>query len=327
MAKFGKKLALRLAALSAATMALSGCYYDMGVGLYDGGYNSYDCDPYSPFDTYYDCDNGYGFYNIGYGGGWYDSFWYPGYGMYLFDNYGRRFNMSDNYRRYWGERRHQWYRDNHGRGGGYRNGNGYGQSGGGYGSVGRPQGHDRRGHDGDGRGGDHHGNGGYSNGGQGQGHYRGRGQGGRGQGRNGWNPGAQPQPGAVNTPPPAPPSAPAPQPGRWRGGSGGGGGEVHGGGRGHGRGGGRGAMIDSGGQDFVAPISSPAPEPRYRPQPNGNQGGWQGSQPSAPAPTYTPPAPAYTPPTPTYTPPPPPPETHYERPAPAPRDYGNVQPD
>ena len=126
--KLSGKVLLRIAALTTAGIALSGCTYDLGLGYasdgYGGGY--YDCDPYSQFDSYYDCDNNYGFSNIGYGGGWYDSYWYPGYGFYLFDNYGQRYNMRDNHRRYWGERRHRWYRENRGRhnDGGYRGGRG-----------------------------------------------------------------------------------------------------------------------------------------------------------------------------------------------------------
>ena len=120
MTMISKKLSLRLAALTAVTVGLSGCVYDVGLGYAsDGyGYNDYNCDPYSQFDSYYDCDNSYGFYNIGFGGGWYDSFWYPGHGYYVFDNYGRRFNMRDNHRRYWGDRRQRWYRDNRGHDGG-----------------------------------------------------------------------------------------------------------------------------------------------------------------------------------------------------------------
>jgi hypothetical protein len=143
-----RKLGLRLAALTAATVGLSGCVYDVGLGYAsdDFGYNDYDCDPYSPFDRYYACDNSYGFYNIGFGGGWYDSFWYPGHGYYVFDNYGRRFNMRDNHRRYWGDRRQRWFRDNRGHDNGYGHGrshdNGYG--------YGRGRDHDDR--RGDGRG-------------------------------------------------------------------------------------------------------------------------------------------------------------------------------
>ena len=126
MTFISKKLGLRLAALTAATVGLSGCVYDVGLGYAsDGyGYNDYDCDPYSAFDSYYDCDNSYGFYNIGFGGGWYDSFWYPGHGYYVFDNYGRRFNMRDNHRRYWGDRRQRWYRENRGHDGGRGYGHG-----------------------------------------------------------------------------------------------------------------------------------------------------------------------------------------------------------
>lgn len=115
------KLAARIAALGAATMGLSACYYDAGVGLgyYDDGYSYYDdgygCDPYSPFDSYYDCDYRGGFYNIGYGGGWYQDYWYPGYGFYIFDRGGRRHSMHDHHRRYWAGRRHEWYREHHGR--------------------------------------------------------------------------------------------------------------------------------------------------------------------------------------------------------------------
>ncbi|MEP7350268.1 MAG: hypothetical protein ABI668_10025 [Sphingorhabdus sp.] len=131
---FGAKF-LRIAALATAGLGLSGCYSTFGGDYHSAGYSAYDCDPYSPFDSYYDCDYGYGFSNIGYGGGWYDSYWYPGYGFYLFDNYGHRYPMRANHRRYWGERRHHWYRENRGRNnpGGQRNSNDDGNRGsGGY---------------------------------------------------------------------------------------------------------------------------------------------------------------------------------------------------
>ncbi len=110
-------MVMRLAALGAATWGLSGCYYDAGLGLgyYDDGYSYYDCDPYGGFDSYYDCDYRNGFYNIGYGGGWYQDYYYPGHGFYIFDRGGRRYQMYDNHRRYWGNRRHEWYREHHGR--------------------------------------------------------------------------------------------------------------------------------------------------------------------------------------------------------------------
>ena len=131
--KMRSKLVLRIAALATVGIAVSGCTYDVGLGYASDGYGYgvgsgyYDCDPYSPFDSYYNCDNGYGYSNIGYGGGWYDNLWYPGYGFFLFDNYGQRYNMRDSHRRYWGERRHRWYRENRGRNrdGGGHDGTGY----------------------------------------------------------------------------------------------------------------------------------------------------------------------------------------------------------
>jgi hypothetical protein len=117
MKNFAAKAFLKFAALGAAGLSLSGCVYDMGLGYASDGYydDAYDCDPYGGYDSYYQCDYGHGFYNIGYGGGWYDNYWYPGYGFYLFDRYGSRYPMRDNHRRYWGEQRHNWYRENRGR--------------------------------------------------------------------------------------------------------------------------------------------------------------------------------------------------------------------
>ena len=150
---FSSKIVLRIAALATATIAVSGCTYDVGLGYasdgygYGGGSDYYDCDPYSPFDNYYDCDRGYGYSNIGFGGGWYDNLWYPGYGFFLFDNYGQRYNMRDNYRRYWGERRQRWYRENYRRhdGGARRDGRNY--RGGGMDSPGWPERNGGRIHD------------------------------------------------------------------------------------------------------------------------------------------------------------------------------------
>lgn len=130
MKNFKTKALLRVAALAAAGTALSGCVYDVGLGYAsDGYYDDYGCDPYGGYDSYYDCDYRSGFYNIGYGGGWYDSFWYPGYGYYVFDNGGRRHAMRDHHRRYWGEKRHSWYREHRGRG---HDGDGYRGRGRGY---------------------------------------------------------------------------------------------------------------------------------------------------------------------------------------------------
>lgn len=123
MTRLRTRLTARIAALGVATLGLSACYYDAGVGLgyYDDGYSYYDdgygCDPYSPFDSYYDCDYRGGFYNIGYGGGWYQDYWYPGYGFYIFDRGGKRHKMYDHHRRYWSGKRHEWYREHHRRDG------------------------------------------------------------------------------------------------------------------------------------------------------------------------------------------------------------------
>ena len=219
MKMISKKLGLRLAALTAATVGLSGCVYDAGLGYAsDGyGYNDYDCDPYSAFDSYYDCDNSYGFYNIGFGGGWYDSYWYPGHGYYVFDNYGRRFNMRDNHRRYWGDRRHRWYRDNRGHNGGH----GYGRGRDHDDHRGNGRGHDRsddRGHSGGDRGSGAVGNGSWD----GRNNDRDDRRGGRGDGRRGRDNGANNGQGngAVGQPDPQPMARPGPDRRGERGGRG-----------------------------------------------------------------------------------------------------------
>lgn len=108
---------LKAALLVAAGAGLSGCVYDVGLGFASDGYydDAYGCDPYSGYDAYYNCDHGQAFSDIGFGGGWYDNYYYPGYGISLFDTFGRRYPMSEQYRRYWGERRHNWYREDRGR--------------------------------------------------------------------------------------------------------------------------------------------------------------------------------------------------------------------
>lgn len=75
------------------------------------------CDPYGDLGGYYDydCDYGHGFSDIGYAGGWFGNFYYPGYGIFLFDSLGRRYPMREEYRRYWGQRRHDYYREYRGR--------------------------------------------------------------------------------------------------------------------------------------------------------------------------------------------------------------------
>src|SRR3546814_8285386 len=105
-----------------AATALGGCYYgDVdGASYASGGDCSarygdayYDYDGYAYDDGYgYDCydasDYGSGFVNIGFGGGWYDDYYYPGYGMWMFDNYRNRYPLRDRYLNYWGGRRAWW---------------------------------------------------------------------------------------------------------------------------------------------------------------------------------------------------------------------------
>ena len=124
-----RPLSLALGAI--AVTALGGCYSD---GVYGAGYASgsdcaarygsayYDYDGYAYDDGYgYDCydasDYGGGFVNIGFGGGWYDDYYYPGYGTWMFDRYRNRYPLRDQYLNYWGGRR-AWWRHHGGRGDG-----------------------------------------------------------------------------------------------------------------------------------------------------------------------------------------------------------------
>ena len=92
---------IRPALLIAATAALGACSsYGYGgsrvsVGYSSGGYYPYS---YSRYPYY----------------GWYDGFYYPGTGYYIFDSYGRRHRWSDRHRHYWEGRRggHRDHRDN-----------------------------------------------------------------------------------------------------------------------------------------------------------------------------------------------------------------------
>lgn len=103
-------------------LSLGACTY--GGGSYGDGYvngSGYACDPYAPFDDYYACDNGYGYANIGFGGGWYDSFYYPGFGTYIFDRRGSRYAMQRHHRRHWARQRAE-FGSRHARRGGNRQG-------------------------------------------------------------------------------------------------------------------------------------------------------------------------------------------------------------
>ena len=99
---------LRTAALAAAAMVgLSGCAYN---GLYSGvsvGAGSGYYDPYGGYGYGYGAS--YPGYAYGYGAspyyGWYDDFYYPGTGYYVYDRYRRAHRWSDRHRRYWEARR------------------------------------------------------------------------------------------------------------------------------------------------------------------------------------------------------------------------------
>ncbi|MBJ7502498.1 MAG: hypothetical protein JHC57_22290, partial [Sphingopyxis sp.] len=116
------KRPLSIAFGALATTMLGGCYYGdvYGASYASGGdcaarYGDayYDYDGYAYDDGYgYDCydgaDYGSGFAQIGFGGGWYDDYYYPGYGMWMFDNYRNRYPLRGQYLNYWGGRRAWW---------------------------------------------------------------------------------------------------------------------------------------------------------------------------------------------------------------------------
>lgn len=145
---------LSLAVGALATTTLGGCYYG---DVYGAGYASasgdcaarygdayYDYDPYAYDDGYgYGCYDGAdyrgGFLQIGFGGGWYDDYYYPGYGLWMFDSYRNRYPLRGQYLDYWGGRR-AWWKHRKDRGDGHWNGD----------RPDRPGGWDGRDHDRDG---------------------------------------------------------------------------------------------------------------------------------------------------------------------------------
>lgn len=101
----------------AAGLSLSGCAYGglgLGVGYGDpygyGAYGGYD--PYYGYGDYgsYGTYGGYGYGSPYYGGyygspfGWYNNYYYPGTGYYVYDTYRRPHLWSDAQRRYWSQR-------------------------------------------------------------------------------------------------------------------------------------------------------------------------------------------------------------------------------
>ena len=82
---------LRLALIGGAALAVSGCSTD--------GYGGY----------------GYGGLSYGYASpyyGWYDDYYYPGTGYYVYERSGGRHRWSDHQRRYWQSHRSGSHRDN-----------------------------------------------------------------------------------------------------------------------------------------------------------------------------------------------------------------------
>lgn len=90
---------VRVAVIAAASsLALAGCVspYGMGVGYgtdgYYGGYGNY-----GGYGSY----GGYGPYGANPYGGWYDNYYYPGSGYYVYDQYGRSYPWTSAQREHW----------------------------------------------------------------------------------------------------------------------------------------------------------------------------------------------------------------------------------
>jgi len=100
-------------------LSVAGCADGYGYGGVDAGYGAgygsgygYAGGPYGP---------GYapGYY------GWYDNFYYPGTGAYVFDRDRRAYRWNGRQQRYWQDRRRAWY--GQGRRQGWGNNGGWGQ--------------------------------------------------------------------------------------------------------------------------------------------------------------------------------------------------------
>lgn len=96
--------------VAAGALALGGCAYgDMGYGFgYDGGYYG----DYGYGGPYVGIGYSSGYYSPWYGGygygmpyyGWYDNFYYPGTGLYVYDTSRRPYAMTTTQRAYWSSR-------------------------------------------------------------------------------------------------------------------------------------------------------------------------------------------------------------------------------
>ena len=96
--------------LLVAGLTLGGCYssgYGGGYG-YGGVSVGFSSAGYYPgyYDPWY--GGGWGYY-AGYPyWGWHDGFYYPGGGIYVYDQWRRPHHWNDDHRRYWSERRDHW---------------------------------------------------------------------------------------------------------------------------------------------------------------------------------------------------------------------------
>ncbi len=95
---------------AAGALALAGCAYGYGDFGYGGGYGyggygGYG--GYSPYGYY-----GGSAYGLGSYYGWYDDFYYPGVGVYVYDSHRRRHNWNDRQRSYWTQRQNNVVRTN-----------------------------------------------------------------------------------------------------------------------------------------------------------------------------------------------------------------------
>lgn len=87
--------------VAAGALALGGCAYgDLGYG-FGGGYGGYG---YGAYNSPY-----YGYSAPYYGAGapyfgWYDDYYYPGAGIYVYDSYRRPHRWNDRQRTYWSSR-------------------------------------------------------------------------------------------------------------------------------------------------------------------------------------------------------------------------------
>jgi hypothetical protein len=98
--------------VAAGALALGGCAYgDLGLGLgygspyYGYGYDSYYGGvPYGPYGGYGTYPGYYGGFGYGVPYGWYDNYYYPGSGYYVYDTYRRPHVMTSTQRAYWSSR-------------------------------------------------------------------------------------------------------------------------------------------------------------------------------------------------------------------------------